>query len=101
MRSPLSIRRLVAGRAESMPFPQILATLSADVRGNATWTQFIHAMVEKGGDGWRVRPLKQASRLQSMACKNALIMLPEGCDCLPGGSAVPVQLLDASVLHLP
>lgn len=83
------------------PFLQIPATLSADVRGNATWTQFIHAMLEKQEGRWQVHPLKQASRLQSMARKNALIMLPEGRECLPAGSSITVQVLDASVLHLP
>jgi len=83
------------------PFPLITATLTADVRGTDTWTQFFHAIVEKDHNGgWQVSPLKQSSRLQSMAHKNAFIMLPEGCDYLPSGASTIVQVLEPAVFHL-
>ncbi len=80
------------------PFPLMAATLTADVFGDDTWTQFIHAQLEKDSGGWRVTPLRQKSRLRSMACKNALIMLPEGCGYLAGGASITVQVLDSEVL---
>lgn len=84
-----------------MPFPLIPATLTADVRGIETWTQFVHASIEKNpNDDWQVRPLKQASRLQSMANKNAIIMLPEGYECLSAGASTIVQVLDSAVFYL-
>lgn len=81
-----------------LPYPTIGATLTADIEGNGTWTQFIHARFEKNGNRLIVRPLKQGSRLQSMADKNALIMLPEGCSRLEAESVVTVQVLDTRVL---
>jgi molybdopterin molybdotransferase len=83
------------------PFPLLTATLMADVLGDATWTQFVHALLEKDRGGWRVTPLRQKSRLQSMARKNALIMLPEGCGHLAGGTSITVQVLDPQVLCAP
>lgn len=80
------------------PFPLMTATLTAEVRGDDTWTQFVHALLEKDPSGWRVTPLRQKSRLQSMARKNALIMLPEGCGHLPAGASITVQVLDFQIL---
>ena len=80
------------------PFPLVMATLTADVYGDDTWTQFVHALLEKDQSRWRVTPLRQKSRLQSMARKNALIMLPEGCGHLACGASIAVQVLDPQAL---
>jgi molybdopterin molybdotransferase len=80
------------------PFPMIPATLTQDAKGRESWTQFVHAHVDAVGNGWAVTPMKQESRLQSMANKNALIILPEGCGRLDTGKTVMVQLLDTRAL---
>lgn len=80
-------------------FPIVTARLTASVRGVSHWTQFIHALLDKAQGRLNVTPLKQESRLQSMAGKNALIRIPEGCEHLREGDMVEVQLLDSQVLH--
>jgi molybdopterin molybdotransferase len=82
-------------------FPVIAARLAAPVRGVGHWTQFIHAKLEKADGRLTVVPLQQKSRLQTMAGKNALICIPEGCEALSEGAMVEVQLLDCQVLRTP
>lgn len=83
------------------PFPVIRATLRAEVTGNAGWTQFVHARVSREEDEFLVRPLKQKSRLQAMASKNALVRLPQGCRRLEQGERIEVQLLNSEILFPP
>lgn len=80
-------------------FPKIAALLVAPVRGVGHWTQFVHAKLNKVGGRLVVVPLQQKSRLQTMAEKNALICIPEGCEALDQGTTVDVQVLDGQVLH--
>ncbi|MBU1170105.1 MAG: molybdopterin molybdotransferase MoeA [Proteobacteria bacterium] len=80
------------------PFPLIQATLTSDVRGDSDWTQFFHALLEKDQGHLLVTPQMQKSRLQSMANKNALIVLPEGFKMLTAGSMITVQVLDTRIL---
>jgi molybdopterin biosynthesis enzyme len=56
----------------------------------------MHARLYKTDDKrFEVQPLKSASRLSSMARKNALILLPEGIDEYKAGREIPViQLVD-------
>jgi len=75
------------------PFPSAEARLTETVRGARDWTQFVHARIERGKNTIMVRPVKQGSRLKSMARKDALIVIPEGCEGLPGGEIIQVQLL--------
>ncbi|MDY6906184.1 MAG: molybdopterin molybdotransferase MoeA [Thermodesulfobacteriota bacterium] len=82
-----------------LPFPKLSARLETPVRGNKDWTQFIHARLERGQKGFSVTPLKQRSRLQSMARKNALIVIPEGCDAFQADEVLEVQLLNNDVLY--
>lgn len=79
-------------------FPLVAARLTAPVQGVRHWTQFIHATLAKTQGRLTVTPLKQKSRLQSMAGKNALICIPEGREHLHEGDMVEVQLLDGQVL---
>jgi molybdopterin molybdotransferase len=76
-----------------LPFPQIPARLEEGVRGEKSWTQFIHARVTKKEDVISVRPERLKSRLQSMAWKDALIMIPEGKEELGESETVIIQLL--------
>lgn len=81
-----------------LPYLNIAATLTEGVDGHDTWTQFIHAQIKYDNNRLIVQPLKQGSRLQSMANKNALIMLPEGCSRLDEGATITVQVLDSRSL---
>ena len=82
------------------PFPVLGARLTETVQGVSHWTQFIHARLEREmGGGFVVSPLRQPSRLQSMAGKNALICIPEGCEQLNESDMVDVQVLDSRLLH--
>ena len=76
-------------------FPVATARLTTPVQGDRDWTQFIHARTERIDGVLTVTPLKQKSRLQSMARKNALIVIPEGVGALDAGSLVDIQLLPA------
>ena len=76
------------------PFLSVQARLTETVGGAKDWTQFVHARIELGRDAIMVHPSKQKSRLQSMARKDALIVIPEGCEVLSGGEVIQIQLLD-------
>jgi molybdopterin molybdotransferase len=80
-------------------FPLVRARLAATVRGVSNWTQFIHAEFAETKDGPTVTPLEQKSRLQSMAEKNALICIPEGCEVLTEGTVINAQILDIQALN--
>ncbi|UCF57671.1 MAG: molybdopterin molybdotransferase MoeA [Deltaproteobacteria bacterium] len=74
-------------------FPWVAARLGETVRGDKDWTQFVHARLVKGEDHLTVQPARQESRLQSMAKKEALIIIPEGREELACGEEIDIQLL--------
>ena len=74
-------------------FPFASARLSETVRGKEGWTNFVHARLENRDDQLRVQPAKLPSALQSMAQKDALIIIPEDRDKLAAGENIAVQLL--------
>jgi molybdopterin molybdotransferase len=76
------------------PFSTAAALLTETVSGDRDWTQFIHARVERRDRDLLVTPFKPRSRLQSMARKNALIVIPEGTEELPAGALTGIQLLN-------
>lgn len=77
------------------PFSTATARLTDTVRGDRDWTQFIHARVTTVDRNLLVTPLQQKSRLQSMAKKNALIVIPEGVAELKKDAIIEIQLLDS------
>jgi len=89
----LALPGLLAMKGHHPPFfPIIKAQLSQTVRGDRDWTQFIHARLVKSGDQIRVQPSRQKSRLQSMAKKEGLIIIPEGCEEFSEGEQIDVQM---------
>jgi molybdopterin molybdotransferase len=76
------------------PFPVIKAVLSETVRGDKDWTQFIHARLQRRDQWLSVSPIKIASRLQSMARKDALITIAEGREALTDGDEIDIQLIE-------
>ena len=81
------------------PFPSVAAVLTETIRGDEDWTQFVHARIEEEEDAVLVHPEKGESRLQSMARKDALIVIPEGCKELSRGELIQIQRLGISPLR--
>jgi molybdopterin biosynthesis enzyme len=74
-------------------FPLTSARLAAAVYGRKEWTDFIHARLEKRKNQLWVRPARLKSALQSMAKKEALIIIPEGRERIDSGETIEIQLL--------
>ena len=83
----------MSGRRDP-PFPMFPARLTGEVGGQADWTQVVHGRLERSGSEWRVRILKSASRLSSMAEKDVLFTIPEGVEVLHSGDWVETHLLN-------
>jgi molybdopterin molybdotransferase len=77
-------------------FPFASAHLAADVTGHKQWTDFIHARLEYRDDQLWAYPARLNSGLQSMARKEALIIIPEDRDNLATGEVIAIQLLTLS-----
>ncbi len=77
----------------SLRFPVAQARLAESVRGHKNWTDFMHARLEKREDQLVVHPAKLKSRLQSMARKQALIIIPEDRDQISAGETIDIQLV--------
>jgi molybdopterin molybdotransferase len=75
-------------------FPVERARLLSPVAGERGWTEFVHARLEPGPEGLGVRPARLASRLRSMAAKEALIVIPEGRAEIEAGETVDIQRLE-------
>ncbi|MFC1825530.1 molybdopterin molybdotransferase MoeA [Thermodesulfobacteriota bacterium] len=90
----LALPGLMAMKGYRHPlFPVLSLSLTESVRGDQEWTQFIHArrVTQKGQIA--VQPIRQGSRLRSMAEKEALIIIPEGCEGFVEGENVEIQIL--------
>jgi molybdopterin molybdotransferase len=93
----LALPALLKMKGEPSPaFPTIPARLSETVRGHREWTDFIHARLEKKDGHLTARPAKLRSRLQSMARKEALIIIPEDKEKLVAGETITIQLLTSA-----
>jgi molybdopterin molybdotransferase len=80
----------------NVEFPVARARLTETVHGHRDWTDFIHAHIDKENGQLIVRPAKLKSRLQSMARKEALILIPEDRDEITAGERVEFQILEMS-----
>jgi molybdopterin molybdotransferase len=74
-------------------FPTMQLKLDQAVKGRRDWTQFIHAGFFQRQGETVVRPAKLRSRLQSMAKKQTLIVIPQGIETIPSGTIITVQVL--------
>lgn len=74
-------------------FPTIQVELDQTVDGQGNWTQFIHAGFFLKDGKTVVRPAKLRSRLQSMANKQTLIVIPEGTERIDSGTKIDVPVL--------
>lgn len=74
--------------------PTVSAHLAEGVNGRfADWTQFIFGRLENGEGQAVFHPLRQTSRLQSMASAQAVVSIPEGLTRINGGDVITAQLL--------
>jgi molybdopterin molybdotransferase len=80
-------------------FPLTTARLAADVYGKKEWTDFIHARLEKRKKQLWVHPARLKSALQSMATKEALIIIPEDREKIAAGETIEIQLLSLDPLR--
>ncbi len=83
---------------QAAPFPAASARLTASVHGKKDWTDFIHARLEKREGQLWVQPARLKSGLQSMARKEALIIVPEARSELSAGETVDIQILSPPTL---
>jgi len=82
--------------ANPVLFPFASARLAKTVNGKRGWTDFVHARLENREDQLWVRPARLKSGLQSMARKEALIIIPEDRDEIDAGETIAIQLLTLS-----
>jgi molybdopterin molybdotransferase len=76
------------------PFPWVSARAGETIRGDKDWTQFFDAHYIIDEDAAMVQPIRQGSRLRAMAQREALMVLPEGCEIVAGGEETNIQLLN-------
>ena len=82
-------------------FPVAAARLAETVNGKTDWTDFVHARLEYRQNELWVHPALLKSSLQSMAEKEALIVIPEDREKIDAGETVDIQLLTSSAFsHL-
>jgi molybdopterin molybdotransferase len=74
-------------------FPVLWARLTQGLDGDEDWTQVVHVELIAEEGGWAAVPLKEASRLSSMARKAGLVLIPEGTARLEAGQKVRVQVV--------
>lgn len=82
-------------------FPVASALLSNAVKGKLDWTDFVHARLEYRQNELLVHPARLNSSLQSMAQKEALIIIPEDREKITAGEIVNIQIATPSIFpHL-
>ena len=86
-----ALQKMTGGHPTLFPFGA--ARLGETVRGKKSWTDFVHARLENRKDQLWVHPAKLSSGLQSMARKDALIIIPEDREELAAGETIAIQLL--------
>jgi len=74
-------------------FPELPARLSESISGDQDWTQVIHVELVRDQDDWVAVPLKEASRLVSMARKTGLVFIPEGTARVEAGARMTVRVV--------
>jgi molybdopterin molybdotransferase len=78
--------------------PEVMATLTDDVRGPKGKTQFARVEVVRGQDGWMATPTggRGSNLMSTVARANGLAIIPAGTDLASSGSRVKVMLFRAA-----
>jgi len=87
----------MAGRRNS-PYLRLTGTLKQDVSGQVDWTQVIHCRAERRDSSISVIPIERHRRLHTMSRANGLLLIPEGVDFIPAGTAVEFDCLTGELL---
>jgi molybdopterin molybdotransferase len=96
----LALPALLKMRGESQAaFPTTTACLAEAVYGKKDWTDFIHARLENRNDQLYVHPARLKSALQSMAQKQAIIIIPEDRDKIAVDESIEIQLLSSTLIN--
>jgi molybdopterin molybdotransferase len=74
-------------------FPVTTARLAETVTGKIDWIDFVHARLEYRQNELWVYPILLKGSLQSMAVKEALIVIPEDRQSLSAGELIHIQVL--------
>ncbi len=89
------------GGSREPPFPFIKANCTMALTGQADWTQFIYARLNKVDEKILVEPISLKSRLQGMADASSIICIPERQNRLEKNQLIDVQLLNSEDLMHP
>jgi molybdopterin molybdotransferase len=74
--------------------PHLMVKLSDGLTGrNRDWTEFVYGTLEAGQQYTVFKPLRQASRLKTIAEAEGVIAIPEGRQSLPAGALITAQIL--------
>ncbi len=84
-----AILRLMGDESSFPPIKS--ATLTADLKGRADWTQLILSKTDFRGGSLFVSPVVQESRLKRIAFSNSVVIIPEGVSFLKAGERVKVS----------
>lgn len=76
--------------------PLIPVRVIHELRGQIDWTQFVYGKLRRDDGQLVFEKVDMKSRLQMMARAEAIVSIPEGCDCLAAGSIHAAQLLTHS-----
>ncbi len=80
------------GRTDPFP-PAARATILADLKGRADWTQIILARTSRQGMAMIAAPVLETSRLKRICFADSLIVLPEGVSRIARGDTAETRLL--------
>jgi molybdopterin molybdotransferase len=74
--------------------PEIMATLTDDVRGPRGKTQFARVHIRRDLDGWKATPTggRGSNLISTVARANGLAIIPQGTEIAPAGTEVRVML---------
>ena len=90
----LTLPALFKMKGEALPcFPIVNARLAETLHSEKAWTKCVHAGIVKKDGELLAKPLKQKSRLQSMARNDGIIIIPENQESVMEGSLVDIQVL--------
>jgi len=74
------------------PFAIVRARLARAIDSQPDWTEVHQARLQRTAAGFEIEAQKRASRLRSMAERDALLTIPEGVARLEAGAEVEVEL---------
>jgi molybdopterin molybdotransferase len=81
------------------PYLRLTGILEEEVAGQKDWTQIIHCRAEKRDSLIYLMPLGRKRRLYSMSRADGLVLLPEGAESIPAGTALEFICLSSEIME--